>query len=180
MWTYFPFLPIFEHETMNQYWKSLLESIKKNFTQIVKHRFMQENPLPPSRRSSPPTNTLLAFPPILKYFQHTWQEFPFSYIILFTNGKWQFLPLFIQNSCFYETHPNLFANYTLIPPRPTHAEFLQAPLPWEVIFIRPIFVPMSQQMYKQAQSWSSVLQSSAELIFVLLKLAWSILELILK
>ena len=94
----------------------LLESIKKNFTQTVKHRSMQENPLPPSRRSSPPTNTLLAFPPMLKYFQHTWQEFPFSYIILFTNGKWQFLPLFIQNSCFYETHPNLLAHYTLIPP----------------------------------------------------------------
>ena len=92
----------------------LLESINTIFTQTVKHRSMQENPLPPSRRSSPPTNTLLAFLPILK--------FPYSYLILFTNGKWQFLPLFIQNSCFYETHPNLHANYTLIPPPPTHAE----------------------------------------------------------
>ena len=115
MWTYFSFLLIFKHEIMNQYWKSIYwNPLNENFTQTFKHRSMQENPLPPSRRSSPPTNTLLAFLPILK--------FPYSYIILFTNGKWQFLPLFIQNSCFYETHPNLLANYTLIPPPPTHAE----------------------------------------------------------
>ena len=130
---------------------------------------MQENPLPPSRRSSPPTNTLLAFLPILK--------FPYSYIILFTNGKWQFLPLFIQNSCFYETHPNLLANYTLIPPPTTHAEISTGN---SVMRSDPIFVPLSQQIYRQAQNWSWVLQSSVELIYVLLKLAWSSLELILK
>ena len=75
----------------------LLESIKKNFTQTVKHRSMQENPLPPSRRSSPPHIKISLF--IYNSF-HKWK------MAIFTSFHTEFLLLWDTSKFARKLHPD--------------------------------------------------------------------------
>ena len=166
---------------MNQYWKSFYwNPLKKISRKQLNIGPCKRTPFPHQEDPVLPPTLYWPSPHIKIFSTHLARISFFIYnsfhkwkMAIFTSFHTEFLLLWDTSKFACELHPD-----TPLPP--PMQKSLQTTLPWEVILIRPISVPLSQQIYKQAQNWSWVLHSSVELIYVLLKLAWSSLELFLK